>query len=126
MIWHKAVRNKLDASGLFHEVLLVGAKVRATLDDARFFDVHYDPTTGSYSYALIDLSLPFAGDKRVMGWDDYAHEGVAEIKALASYPHHFQKRAKDGHWVFEESPMRGDVIREMDIAVAHIRSYLEP
>ena len=55
MIWHQLVRNALTASGLFRDVVLVGAKVRATLDEARFFDVHYDPTTGSYSYALIDL-----------------------------------------------------------------------
>jgi hypothetical protein len=47
MIWHQVVRNILNASGLFRDVAAVGAKVRATIDDARFFDVHYDPTTGS-------------------------------------------------------------------------------
>lgn len=65
IIWHKLVRNKLLASRLFRDVSLVGAKVRATLDEVQFLDIHYDPTTGSYSYALIDLRLPFPGDKRL-------------------------------------------------------------
>jgi len=65
MLWHKVVLRRLEASGLFSEVGLVGAKVRAVIDEARFLDIHYDPTTKSYSYALIDLGLPYAGDKRL-------------------------------------------------------------
>lgn len=103
-VWYKEVIDKLLASGLFGEVSLVGAKIRASLDETRFLDVHYDPTTRSYSYALIDLKLPYHGDKRLFGWDDYPHEGVAELQELESYPHHFQRRAEDGSWIFEVSP----------------------
>jgi hypothetical protein len=95
-VWYKAVVEKLQASGLFSEVRLVGAKVRAALDETRFLDIHFDPTTQSYSYALIDFTLPYSGDKRLFGWDDYPHERVIAIRQLESYPHHFQKRAKDG------------------------------
>ena len=89
MVWHKVVLRRLETSGLFSEVGLVGAKVRAVVDRARFLDIHYDPTTKSYSYAFIDLGLPYLGDKRLFGWDDYPHEGVVEIEQLKSYPHHF-------------------------------------
>jgi hypothetical protein len=90
MIWCKNVIDKLQASTLFREVDLVGGKVRAHIDDTRFVDIHFDPTNGSYSYAPIDLSLPFSGDKRLFGWDDYPHETAPAIKELPSFPHHFQ------------------------------------
>jgi len=125
MLWHKVALRRLEASGLFGEVGLVGAKVRAVIDEARFLDIHYDPTTESYSYALIDLGLPYAGDKRLFGWDDYPHEGVIEIEKLKSYPHHFQSRAQDGSWIFEASPMRGDIEHEMDTVIAVVRAYLQ-
>jgi hypothetical protein len=125
MLWHKVVLRRLEASGLFSEVGLVGTKVRAVVDEARFLDIHYDPTTESYSYALIDLGLPYAGDKRLFGWDDYPHEGVIEIEKLKSYPHHFQSRAQDGSWIFEASPMRGDIEHEMDTVIAVVRAYLQ-
>jgi hypothetical protein len=125
MLWHKVVLRRLEASGLFSEVGLVGTKVRAVVDEARFLDIHYDPTTESYSYALIDLGLPYAGDKRLFGWDDYPHEGVIEIEKLKSYPHHFQSRAQDGSWIFEASPMRGDIEPEIDTVIAVVRAYLQ-
>lgn len=125
MLWHKVVLQRLEASGLFSEVTLIGAKVRAVIDEARFLDIHYDPTTKSYSYALIDLALPYPGDKRLFGWDDYPHEGVIEVENLTSYPHHFQRRAEDGSWIFEASPMRGDIEHEMDIVIATVRAYLQ-
>lgn len=89
--------------------LVIGAKVRATISETMFLDIFYDPTTKSYSYGLVDLELPYKGDKRISGWDDYPYEGVEEIKKLKSYPHHFQSR-KDDKWVFEESPMHGDIM----------------
>lgn len=55
---------------------MIGAKVRAVIDEARSFDIHYDPTTKGYSYALVDLRLPYPDDKQLFGWDDYPHEGV--------------------------------------------------
>lgn len=125
MIWYKAVIEKLRASGLFSEVSLVGAKVRASINESRLLDIHFDPTTQSYSYALIDLSLPYPGDKRLLGWDDYPHEGVTEIQQLESYPHHFQRQAEDGTWIFEASPMRGDIEREIDIVIAIVTAYLQ-
>jgi len=124
-IWYKEVIEKLLASGLFAEVGLLGAKVRASLDETRFLDIHYDPTTRSYSYALINLESRYSGDKRLFGWDDYPHEGVAELQHLESYPHHFQRRAQDGGWIFEVSPMRGDVEHEVDAIIAALRAYLQ-
>lgn len=125
MTWHKPVVEKLQASGLFREVNLVGAKVRATLDESRFVDIHFSPVTQSYSYALIDVALPHPGDKRVFGWDDYPHEGVPAIKQLDSFPHHFQRRAENGSWIFESSPMRGDVEDEIDTVIAAVKAYLQ-
>lgn len=124
MVWHKTVTEKLRATGLFSEVSLVGAKVRAALDEARFLDIHFDPTTRSYSYALIDLRLPYPGDKRLFGWDDYPHERRTEIQQLESYPHHFQRRAEDGSWIFEPSPMRGDTEHEIDAVLTAVQAYL--
>ncbi|MBI4594833.1 MAG: hypothetical protein HY730_00460 [Candidatus Tectomicrobia bacterium] len=57
MIWYKTVIDKLLASSLFSEVNLVGAKIRASFNEIRLLDIHYDPTSRSYSYAFIDLSL---------------------------------------------------------------------
>jgi hypothetical protein len=125
MIWHKPVLKRLETSRLFSRVSLVGAKVRAVVDEARFLDLHYDPTTGSYSYAFIDLGLPYPGDKRLFGWDDYPHEGVAEIEQLESHPHHFHRRAQDGNWVFEASPMRGDIEHEIDTVIAIVETHLQ-
>ena len=74
--------------------------------------------------ALIDQTLPYPGDKRVFGWDDYPHKNVPEIKQLESFPHHFQKRNKEG-WIFEESPMRGNVKGEMDLVIKMVKEYLK-
>jgi len=125
MVWHKVILQRLETSGLFSEVTLVGAKVRAIVDEARFLDIHYDPTTKSYSYALIDLRLPYRGDKRLFGWDDYSHEGVVEIEQLESYPHHFQRRAEDGSWIFEASSLRGDIEHEIDTVIAMAKVHLQ-
>ncbi len=124
MIWYKTVIAKLQASGLFQEVRLIGAKVRAFLDETWFLDIYFSPVTKSYSYALLDLRLPYTGDKRVFGWDDYPHEGVTVLEQLESYPHHFQRRTDDGSWVFESSPMRGNVEDELDIIIAAVQAYL--
>jgi hypothetical protein len=122
--WHKAVVEKLRVCGLFREVTLVGAKVRAVLEETRFLDIHFDPTTRSYSYALIDSRLLYAGDKRVFGWDDYQHDNIEAIRQLESYPHHFQRWAEDGHWLFESSPMRGNIEQEIDIVITTVKTYL--
>ncbi len=124
MLWHGPVLQRLRESGLFVQVIIVGAKVRASLSDTMFLDIHYDPTTGSYSYALIDLTSPYVGDKRILGWDDYPHEGIEAIRRMRSYPHHFQRRAPDGQWLFEESEMRGDIEREIELVLEVIRRHL--
>jgi hypothetical protein len=124
-VWYKAVIEKLRNSGLFSEVNLVGAKVRASVDEACFLDIHLDPTAQSYSHALIDLRLPYPGDKRVFGWDDYPHQGVVEIQQLERYPHHFQKRAEDGGCIFEPSSMQGDIEHEIDTVIAAVKAYLQ-
>jgi len=122
-MWYRQVIKVLKASGIFSEVRVVGGKVRATIDASRFLDIHYDPTSGSYSYALIDLRLPYPGDKRLFGWDDYPHEGIAELQELDSYPHHFQFR-QGQEWIFEDSPMRGEIEREMEIVVERVKAFL--
>ncbi len=124
MPWYRDVKKKLEESGIFLEVKVVGAKIRAFVSETLFLEIYYDPTTGSYSYGLVDLTLPWEGDKRVIGWDDYPHEKVDEIRNLDSYPHHFQKRTgKD--WLFEESPMRGRVVEEIDIVIEAVKKYLK-
>lgn len=123
-IWYKGVIEKLRDSKLFGETNLVGAKVRAAIDDTRFLDIHFDPTTTSYSYAVIDYGLPYPGDKRLFGWDDYPHETVPEIQQLTSHPHHFQKRAEDGRWIFDPSPMRGEIEKDIDQVIAAVKSFL--
>ena len=123
-VWYGPVLKALRSSGLFVEVSLIGAKVRASLSETLFLDVHFDPTTRSYSYAFIDLTAPDPGDKRIFGWDDYPHEGVEAIRRLSSYPHHFQQRGSNGEFIFEESSMRGDVEREMSLVLAALSRYL--
>lgn len=124
VIWHRAVLEALRRSSLFASVALAGAKVRGTIDSSRFLDIYFDPATKSYSYALIDLALPYPGDKRVFGWDDYPHEHVPAIAELMSHPHHFQRRDEQGQWIFEESPMRGNLQAEMPQIIEAVRQYL--
>ncbi|MDI6655436.1 MAG: DUF6516 family protein [Candidatus Hydrothermarchaeota archaeon] len=124
MAWYRIAKQKLEASGIFKEVLIVGAKIRAVVSETLFLEIYYDPTTKSYSYGLVDLTLPYPGDKRIFGWDDYPHEGVKEMKRLKSYPHHFQRRDKE-KWVFEESLMRGNVEKEIDIIIKAVSKYLK-
>ncbi|MCP4164664.1 MAG: hypothetical protein GY759_02075 [Chloroflexi bacterium] len=125
MMWHRTVTDKLHASDLFSAVTLVGAKIRASIDDVRFLDIYFDATSHSYSYALIDLRLPYPGDKRLIGWDDYPHEGAEQLRQLASHPHHFQRRAKDGSWIFEDSPMRGEIEQEIELVISAIKDHLQ-
>lgn len=124
MSWYKAVLQKLRQANILAEVKIVGAKVRAVVDETTFLDIHHDPVSKGYSYALIDLKLPYLGDKRVFGWDDYPHEGIKEIKSMKSYPHHF-KRRREGGWIFEESEMRGDVQAEIETVIAQVKAYLK-
>lgn len=125
MTWHTTVLRQLRDSGLFVDVQLVGGKVRATLDTVRFLDIHYDPTTHSYSYAFLDLALPYPGDKRVFGWDDFPHPGDAKLKLLPSHPHHFQERLPNGQWRFDASPCRGEIEIEVIAVLDYLRQYLE-
>lgn len=90
-IWHAQIIRVLRESGLFSEVQPIGAKVRAFLSPTLFLDIHFDPTTQSYSYAVIDLRLLQAGDKRLFGWDDFPHPDYEPLIRLASYPHLFQE-----------------------------------
>jgi intein-encoded DNA endonuclease-like protein len=69
------------------------------------------------------LKLPYKGDKRVFGWDDYPHGGVKGIEGLKSYPHHFQRRREDGKWLFEGSEMRGDVEREVEAVIVDVTAF---
>lgn len=120
-IWHASVIRILRESGVFSDVQLVGGKIRAFLSQTRFLDIHFDPITNSYSYALIDLTLPYAGDKRLFGWDDFPHPDYEALTSLKSYPHHFQERLKDGTWQFSESTLRGDVENEIREVIETIR-----
>ena len=124
MLWHAGVMRLLRESGLFTNVQLSGGKVRAALSETRFLDIHFDPTSRSYSYALIDLTLPDPGDKRLLGWDDYPHPGAPDLAKLASAPHHFQQRQPNGGWRFAESPLRGEIERELPLVLAVIDEYL--
>ena len=126
MAWYNQVIRQLRTSGLFSDVRLVGAKVRATVDDKRFLDVHFDPTTSSYSYALIDSSLSVPGDKRLFGWDDCPHPSEGALTELASYPHHFQARTADGQWRFEVSSFVGNVDEEIPAVLIFLHRYLKP
>ena len=92
MVWHRVVFDKLQDAELFTKVELIGGKVRAMIDGTRFLDIHYDPTNSSYSYALIDRTLGFSGDKRLLGWVDFPHGDTPKFQELPSHPHHFQRR----------------------------------
>ena len=120
-IWHASIVRILRESGLFFDVQLAGGKVRAFLSQTRFLDIHFDPTTNSYSYALIDLTLPYVGDKRLFGWDDFPHPHYAALTSLKSYPHHFQDRFPSGEWQFSESTFRGNVEKEIHEVIETIR-----
>jgi len=122
--WYRVVRTKLENAEIFAEVEVIGAKVRGWIKEELYLDIYHDPTSGSYSYALIDRTLSYPGDKRLFGWDDYPHEGVEEIKRLKSYPHHFQRREGE-RWVFEESPMRGDVKMEVELVIDKVKRFLK-
>jgi hypothetical protein len=39
-------------------------------------------------------------------------------------PHHFQRR-QGAHWVFEESPMRGELEHDIPIVIRYVRAYLK-
>ena len=52
--WYQQVRTRLDSSGIFVRIEVIGAKVRAFIREELYVDIYYDPTTSSYSYALID------------------------------------------------------------------------
>lgn len=123
-IWHASIIRILRQSGLFADVQLIGGKVRAFLSQTRFLDIHLDPTTNSYSYALIDLTLSYAGDKRLFGWDDFPHPDYAALTNLKSYPHHFQERLENGKWQFSESTFCGDVENEIREVIETIRQHI--
>lgn len=72
----------------------------------------------------IDLTLPYPGDKRVLGWDDYPHPGAPDLAKLSSAPHHFQQRQPNGGWCFVESAFRGEIERELPLVLAVIEEYL--
>jgi hypothetical protein len=48
---------------------------------------------------------------------------VEKFRELKSYPHHFQKRLGEA-WIFEESPMRGNIESEIELVIEHLRAYL--
>jgi hypothetical protein len=123
-LWHVGVIQLLRQSSLFSSVQLTGGKVRAWISETLFLDVHFDPLSHSYSYALIDLTLPYPGDKRVFGWDDYPHPGELELAALPGAPHHYQERRTDGAWRFVDSSFRGNLENELPIVLAVIADYL--
>ena len=125
MAWYVPVQQQLRDSGMFGDIQLVGGKVRASLDDTRFLDIHFDPINHSYSYALIDLSLSVPGDKRVLGWDDYPHPGMSDLSRLPTHPHHFQERMPDGQWRFAASTFRGDIEKEVEAVLTHLRQHLD-
>ena len=124
MAWHAHIIPTLRNSSLFQKVALQGAKIRAWINLSLFLDLHYDPTTGSYSYAVIDLSLPYAGDKRLFGWDDFPHPGNPVLTNIPSYPHHFQRRQPDGHWDFSASIFSGHIEAEIPLVLDYLREYL--
>jgi hypothetical protein len=124
MSWQTGVLQHLRESDLFFEVKLVGGKIRAMIDNSRFLDIHYDPTSKSYSYALIDLRLSYPGDKRLFGWDDFPHPGDSSLENLSSYPHHFQERLADGSWQFKETHFRGNIEAEIIEVLEYLHAHL--
>ncbi len=93
MSWYKDVIEKLENSKIFSDVEIVGAKVRGVIEEDLYLDIYYDLNSGSYSYALINRELPFPGDKRVFGWDDYPHENV-EKKRISQLSSSLSEKAK--------------------------------
>ncbi len=55
-LWHAAVIRLLEESKLFENIQPSGGKIRAVIRDNLFLDIHFDPVSRSYSYALIDLT----------------------------------------------------------------------
>jgi hypothetical protein len=49
--------------------------------------------------------------------------GMEKFRELKSYPHHFQKRLGET-WIFEESPMRGNIESEIELVIEHLRAFL--
>ncbi|MDI6794652.1 MAG: hypothetical protein QME81_17585 [bacterium] len=45
MAWYKSVRRRLEKAGVFAEVKILEAKVRAVVNETIFLDIHYDPAT---------------------------------------------------------------------------------
>ena len=125
MAWHSRVMGLFLHSELFGDVQLVGAKVRASIDDTRFLDIDLDPTTHSCSYAVIDSLLDVPGDKRVFGWDDCPHPAEPSMTILSSYPHHFQMRIPGGQWRFEPSSFTGNVEADIEVVLIYLQKYLE-
>jgi len=119
--WHTIVFRLLRESGLFFDVQLAGGKIRAFISASVFLDIHFDPATNSYSYAVIDLTLPYAGDKRLFGWDDFPHPDYPALTSMTCYPHHFQERLPDGKWRFLESAFRGNIEKEIPEVLKVIR-----
>ncbi len=124
MIWHALVLGILRECGIFSAIKLQGGKIRANIDPSRFLDIHFDPGSHSYSYAFIDLSLPYPGDKRLFGWDDYPHTGFLELEKLSSYPHHFQERNPDGYWTFSNSPFQGEIETEIPLVIEVVKQQI--
>ena len=123
-IWHAPIARLLQESGLFSEVQRCGGKVRAFIHENLFLDIHYDPASHSYSYALIDLASTYPGDKRIFGWDDYPHPGIPELQMLESAPHHFQQRLEDGQWEFRASDFRGNIQDEIPRVLEVLKGFL--
>lgn len=123
-LWHAAVIRLLEESKLFENIQRSGGKIRAVIRDNLFLDIHFDPVSRSYSYALIDLTSPFPGDKRIFGWDDYPHPGVPELQTLSSAPHHVQKRMDNGTWLFSISNFRGEIEEEIPEVLNTVREFL--
>jgi hypothetical protein len=120
-VWHASIIRILRESGLFSDIQLSGGKVRAFLTATLFLDIHFDPISKSYSYAVIDLTTRYAGDKRLFGWDDFPHPSYDALTTLRSYPHHFQERQSDGTWQFFESSFRGNIETEVHEVINLIR-----
>jgi hypothetical protein len=124
-IGHASIVRILRGSRLFSNVKLAGGKVRAFISPTQFLDIHFDPITASYSYAVIDITLPYAGDKRLFGWDDFPHPDYTTLTDLASYPHHLQERLPDGNWQFSESAFRGDIENEIEEVIRFTEKWLQ-
>ena len=56
--WHQEGSNQPRSVGYLCWCEIIGAKVRGVISKELYVDIYYDPTTSSYSYALIDQTLP--------------------------------------------------------------------